>query len=126
MATPRLTSIQLTPTIRVAVRSAGGDRPAVVLHPVVPALAERLARAGFAVISLDGDTPDDLATVLAAVGRGELGFRATAVGILCWGTGGSAAAEAAATASGVPWLALADEADAGDAAVRWCSAHLAC
>ncbi len=112
--------------MRVAVRTAGGERPAVVLIPAAPVLAERLARAGFAVISLDRDAPDDLAPVLAALGRGELGFRATAVGVLGWGTAGAAAAQAAATAARVPWLALADSPDAGDAAVRWCSAQLAC
>jgi len=89
---------------------------------VVPALAERLARAGFAVVSLDGDASDGIASVVLALGRGELGFTATAIGII----GAGAAAQAAAARAGVPWVALSDTPDAGDAAVRWCSAHLVC
>jgi hypothetical protein len=89
---------------------------------VVPALAARLARAGFAVVSLDGDASDGIESVVAALGRGELGFTGTAIGII----GAGAAAQAAAARAGVPWVALSDTPDAGDAAVRWCSAHLVC
>ncbi len=96
------------------------------MFPAVPALAERLARAGFAVISFDGDAPDGLETVVAALNRGELGFMATAIGLLGSGTGGAAAAQAVAAQAGVPWLAVSDAPDAADAAVRWCSAQLAC
>jgi hypothetical protein len=89
---------------------------------VVPALAERLARAGFAVASVDGDAADDIATVVLALSRGGLGFTATAIGII----GAGAAAQAAAARAGVPWVALSDTPDAGDTAVQWCSAHLVC
>jgi hypothetical protein len=119
LATPRLTSIRLTPAIRVDVLTAGGDRPAVVLAPAVPALAARLARAGFAVISLAADGLESLATVVAALRGGELGFKATAIGILGSGT-------AVATQLGVPWLAVSDAPDAADQAVRWCGEHLTC
>jgi hypothetical protein len=90
-----------------------------VVFPAVPALAERLARAGFAVVSVGSDAPDALATVVAALRDGKLGFRATAIGLI-----GSATADVA-TPLGLPWYALADGPDAGDAAVRWC-AQLAC
>ena len=92
----------------------------------MPALAERLARAGFAVISLDGDASDGLTTVVAALRRSELGFKATAIGLLGSGTAGAAAARAVAPQAGVPWLAVADAPDAADAAVRWCGEHLTC
>jgi ribosomal protein S12 methylthiotransferase accessory factor YcaO len=96
------------------------------VSPAVPALAERLARAGFAVISFDGDAPDGLAIVVAALARGELAFKATAIGLLGSGTAGAAAAEAVATGAEVSWLALSDAPDAADQAVRWCGEHLAC
>jgi ribosomal protein S12 methylthiotransferase accessory factor YcaO len=114
------------PAIRVDIRSAGGDRPAVVVFPAVPALAERLARAGFAVISFDGEPSDGLAIVVAALARGELAFTATAIGLLGSGTAGAAAAEQVATQAGVSWLAVSDAPDAADQAVRWCGLHLAC
>jgi hypothetical protein len=126
LATPRLTSIRLTPAIRADVLTAGGDRPAVVLVAAAPALGERLARAGFAVISLDGDASDGLAAVVATLGRGELGFKATAIGMLASGAAGAAAAQAVAARAGVPWLAVSDAPDAADQAVRWCTAHLTC
>jgi hypothetical protein len=84
------------------------------VFPAVPALAERLARAGFAVISFDGEPSDALAIVVAALKRGELGFKATAVGVI----GGTPPG-----AVGVPWLEYRND---PDAAVRWCGEHLAC
>ena len=65
-------------------------------------------------MSLDGDASAGLESVVAALRRGELGFKATAVGVI----GGTAARIA-----GVPWLVYRDD---PDAAVRWCAEHLAC
>ncbi len=93
---------------------------------MVPALAERLARAGFAVVSLDGDASDGIASVLAALGRGELGFTATVIGMLGSGTAGAAAVQTLATVAGVPWFAVPDAPDGAAAAVRWCGEHLTC
>jgi len=96
----------------VQVLSAGGRRPAVLLCPPLPDLAARLARAGYAVVSVHG--ADRVAVVLAAMAQGTLGFEASAVGVI---------AATAATVAGVPWLRYQDD---PDAAVRWCGEHLAC
>jgi len=98
--------------MHVQVLSAGGARPAVVLCPPLPDLAPRLARAGYAVVSLHA--ADRVAEVLAALAQGTLGFEASAVGVI---------AATAATAAGVPWLLYQNDLDA---AVRWCGEHLAC
>ena len=98
--------------MEVEVLSAGGRRPAVLLSPPLPDLAARLARAGYAVVSVPA--ADRLADVLAALAQGTLGFDASAVGVI----GGTAA-----TVAGVPWLEYRDD---RDAAVRWCAEHLAC
>lgn len=92
--------------------SAGGRRPAVLLCAPHPDLAARLARAGYAVVSVPA--VDRVAEVLAALGRGTLGFEASAVGVI---------AAAAAGGGGVPWLVYRDD---PDAAVRWCAEQLAC
>jgi len=112
LATPRLTSIWLTPAIRADVLTAGGARPAVLLCPPLPDLASRLARAGYAVVSVHA--ADRMAEVLAALAQGTLGFEARAVGVI---------AATTATVAGVPWLRYQDD---PDAAVRWCGEHLAC
>jgi hypothetical protein len=77
----------------------------VILVAAPPALAERLARAGFAVVSLPGDAPDDLALLLEALRRGDLGFKPAGIGVL--------PAELASDAT-------------ADGAVRWCTTHLPC
>jgi len=112
LATPRRTSLRLDANVEVEVLSAGGRRPAVLLSPPLPDLAARLARAGYAVVSVPA--ADRLADVLAALAQGTLGFDASAVGVI----GGTAA-----TVAGVPWLEYRDD---RDAAVRWCAEHLAC
>jgi hypothetical protein len=96
----------------VQVLSAGGRRPAVVLCPPLPDLAGRLARAGYAVVSVAA--VDRAAEVLAALARGALGFEATAVAVI---------GAAAASSAGVPWLVYRDD---PDAAVRWCAEQLPC
>jgi len=95
--------LRLGATLDVQVLSAGGRRPAVLLCPPLPDLAMRLARAGYAVVSIDA--ADHVADVLAALAQGAFGF------------------EAAGVVTGVPYdLYRSDP----DAAVRWCAEHLAC
>lgn len=94
------------------VLSAGGRRPAVLLCPPPADLAVRLARAGYAVVSVHA--ADGVAEVLAALAQGRLGFEASAVGVI---------AATAASAAGVPWLVYGGD---PEAAVRWCAEHLAC
>jgi hypothetical protein len=96
----------------VQVLSAGGRRPAVLLCPPLPDLAVRLARAGYAVVSVHA--ADRVSDVLAALAQGALGFEASAVGVI---------AGTAATAAGVPWLLYQDD---PDVAIRWCAEHVAC
>jgi len=98
--------------MHVEVLTAGGRRPAVLLCPPRPDLAARLARAGFAVVSVHA--ADRAAEVLAALAQGTLGFEASGVGVI---------GRTAATVAGVPWLVYRDD---PDAAVRWCAEHLAC
>ncbi len=103
--------MRLDANVDVQVLTAGGRRPVVLLCPPLPDLAARLARAGYAVVSVHA--ADRVAEVLAALAQGTLGFEASAVGVI----GGTA------TVAAVPWLVYRDD---PDAAVRWCAEHLAC
>lgn len=105
--------MRLGADLDVEVLSAGGRRPAVLLCAPQPDFAARLARAGYAVVSVPGT--DRVSDVLAALARGALGFDASAVGVI--------AGAAAARGAGVPWLVYRDD---PDAAVRWCAEQLAC
>ena len=104
--------MRLGADLDVQVLSAGGRRPAVLLCAPHADLAARLARAGYAVVSVPG--ADRVSDVLAALARGALGLDASAVGVI---------AGAAAGSAGVPWLVYRDD---PDAAVRWCAERLAC
>jgi hypothetical protein len=82
----------------VDVRSGGGARPAVVCcrglaeskdRDFFPALEDRLARAGFAVVTIDSVT--DVGIVVDALARGDVGDVPTAVGVIGAGLGGSIA-----------------------------------
>ena len=95
--------MRLAADVDVQVLSAGGRRPAVLLCPPHPDFAARLARAGYAVVSVHAG--DRVADVLAALAQGKLGF------------------EAAGVVTGVPQTLYQDD---PDAAVRWCAEHLAC
>lgn len=96
------------------VRSGGDARPAVVCchgpdqskdGGIFPALADRLARAGFAAVTFDhsGDPSNDetaiadLGIVLDALARGDLGPAPTAIGVLGDGPGGAIAVRRAAS-----------------------------
>ena len=128
MASPTKTSYRLTGAdggpLRGDVRTAEGARPAVVIchgfkgfkdWGYFPVTADRLARAGFAVVSFnfsgagvgdDGETFDeperfgrttysaqlaDLEVVLQALGSGALGIEPSAVGLLGHSMGGGVA-----------------------------------
>ena len=156
MATPakrpfRLTAAEGRP-LAGEVRSAGGARPTVVICHDLPLLADRLARAGFAVVSWDaagsGDEAlGDLNVVLDALGRGALGVSGAAYGLLGQGAAGGVAVLRATADERVralitwavpvsplpagatvraPWLTLdgADE-HAVQATVDWFARHLA-
>jgi len=136
----------------VDVRSGGGARPAVVCcHGVgesgdlgfFPALEDRLARAGFAVVTFDSVA--DLGIVLDALSGGDLGDVPTAIGVIGHNLGGSIAgvravvtwgSEPRAPQSGEapvlelrltkPWAGPSPEYDhVFDAMVNWFGRHLA-
>lgn len=148
LATPARRSFSLTGAdggpLRGDVRSAGGSRPAVVIchgfkgfkdWGYFPVTAERLAQAGFAVVSFNfsgsgvgaaGDAFDeperfrhntysnelrDLQIVLAELQRGGLGVEPTRTGLLGHSMGGGIATLAAAgnraIAALVTWSATA-------------------
>src|SRR2546427_6283749 len=77
MATPSKRSFRLSGAagspVAVEVTSAAGQRPVVVLSGrPTPGLGERLARAGFAVVSFAPPGAPELEIVLDALGRGVL------------------------------------------------------
>jgi pimeloyl-ACP methyl ester carboxylesterase len=74
------------------VRSAGGVRPAVVIcGGLLPELADRLARAGFAVVSFDLKGSGDLALILEGLQRGTVGVAAERYGLVGHGNGAAIA-----------------------------------
>jgi hypothetical protein len=131
----------------VDVRSGGGARPAVVCCQskewgFFPALEDRLARAGFAVVTCESIA--NLGIVLDALARGDLGDVPTAVGLVGPGLGGSIANVGAVVTWGSktvdqrgeapvlelqltkPWAGPSVEYDqAFDATVSWLARHLA-
>lgn len=141
--------------ILIDIRAAAGQapRPAVIVLRGFSGLPERLARAGFTVVSLDAErvTPDDLESVIAALDRSDLGVpRPTSIGMVGQGPGGgsailatagspriatlvtwaavaSAPVEAAAERVRVPWLRLSPASGpepAIDATTGWLIRHL--
>lgn len=89
MATPTKRSFRLTradgAALLVDVTSAGGRRPVVVICQEPEGLAARLARAGFAAVAFAPAVPEDLATVLDALGRGTLGVTTERCALLAHG-----------------------------------------
>jgi len=81
LATPTRQMFRL-PTVSVEVTSAGGERPVVVLPGASATLAGRLARAGFATVTFEGQGPHDLELVLAALEDGTLGLGARRYGLV--------------------------------------------
>ena len=156
MATPAKRPFRLTAAagrpLAGEVRTAGGARPAVVICNDLPLLADRLARAGFAVVSWDpggsGDEAlDDLSVVLDALGSGALGAGGGAYGLVGQGAAGGVALRWAAADERVralvtwavpvsalpagatvraPWLTLDGEDEgAVQATIDWFARHLA-
>src|SRR2546430_14676983 len=81
LATPTRRMFRL-PTVSVEVTSAGGERPVVVLPGASATLAGRLARAGFATVTFEGQGPHDAELVLAALEDGTLGLGARRFGLV--------------------------------------------
>jgi len=111
----------------VEVTSGGGQRPVAVLcGPFKPGLAERLARAGFAVVSFDPPGAPGLEIVLDALGRGVLDVDADSYALIEPRDDGSIALARAAAGVRVPGLVVGDmPVDLAAAAiVRWLAKHL--
>lgn len=84
----------------------------------LPDITERLARAGFAVVSV-ASAADDLEVVLAAVGRGVLGVEADSHALVQLGPDGSIAVSRA-----VGGVRLSGAIVPGaDGLVRWLAKH---
>ncbi len=157
MATPAIRPFRLTAAdsrpLAGEVRTAGGARPTVVIGHHLPVLAERLARAGFTVVSWDATAPEadalgDLGVLLDALGSGALGVAASGYGLLGQDAPGAVALVRAAADERVralvtwavpatalppgatvraPWLTLDGAADEGavQATIDWFARHLA-
>jgi len=113
--------------VAVEVTSAPGQRPVVVLcgRPK-PGLAERLARAGFAVVSFDPPGAPGLEIVLDALGRGVLEVDADSYALIEPRDDGSIALTRAAAGVRVPGLVVRDMPVelAAAAIVQWLAKHL--
>jgi hypothetical protein len=112
--------------VTVAVTSAAGRRPVVVLCRPLPELPERLARAGFAVVSFDPPGAAGLDIVLDALERGVLELEADRYALIEPRADGSIALARAAAGVRVPGLVVpAVPADpAATAIVQWLAQHL--
>jgi len=113
--------------VAVEVTSAAGQRPVVVLSGRPrPGLGERLARAGFAVVSFDPPGAPDLEIVLDALGRGVLDVDADSYALIEPRDDGSIALARAAAGVRVPGLVVRDMPVelAAAAIVQWLAKHL--
>jgi hypothetical protein len=113
--------------VTVEVTSAAGQRPVVVLcGEPQPGFAERLARAGFAVVSFDPPGAPDLEIVLDALGRGVLGVDANSYALIELRHDGSIALARAAAGVRVPGPVVRDMPVelAVAAMVQWLAKHL--
>ena len=131
MATPATRSFRLTGAagspVAVEVTSAAGQRPVVVLCGVPrPGLAERLARAGFAVVSFEPPGAPSLEVALDALGRGVLDVDADSYALIEPREDGSIALARAAAGVCVPGLVVRDMPIdlAAAAMVQWLAKHL--
>ncbi len=131
MATPAKRSFRLTgaagPPVEVEVTSAAGQRPVVVLSGRPKSgLAERFARAGFAVVSFDPPGAPGLEIVLDALGRGVLDLDADSYALIESRDDGSIALARAAAGVRVPGLVVPDTPVelAAAAIVQWLAKHL--
>jgi len=113
--------------VAVEVTSAAGQRPVVVLSGrPTPGLGDRLARAGFAVVSFDPPGAPDLEIVLDALGRGVLDVDADSYALIEPRDDGSIALARAAAGVRVPGLVVRDMPVelAAAAIVQWLAKHL--
>jgi hypothetical protein len=113
--------------VAVEVTSAAGQRPVVVLCGLPrPELSERLARAGFAVVSFDPPGAPSLEAALDALGRGMLEMDADSYALIEPHADGSIALARAAAGVRVPGLVVRDLPDelAAAAIVQWLAKHL--
>jgi hypothetical protein len=124
MATPATRSFRLTEAaggpVSVAVTTAGGRRPVVVLSGPgpLPDVTDRLARAGFAVVSFE-PSPDSLEVVLDGIGRGVLGLEADSYALVEPGPAGSLKVARGAGAVRLPGATVPSV----DGLVQWLAAH---
>jgi hypothetical protein len=106
--------------VSVEVTSAGPDRPVVVLHGAPTPLAGRLARAGFATVTFEGDASHDLALVLEALEAGTLGLRAPRYGLVERGDDGTIVLTRVEAGTRFPGTSVRSEA----AVVQWLTQHV--
>ena len=113
-------------TVSVAVTSAGGDRPVVVLAGSLAALAGRLARAGFATVTLDPPSPDHVTLVLQALQGGALGLRAQRCGLVEREDDGWIVVTRIEAGTRLPGMSVRDDSPdrAAAAVVQWLTQHV--
>jgi len=119
LATPTRQVFRL-PTVSVEVTSAGGERPVVVLPGASATLAGRLARAGFATVTFEGQGPHDLELVLAALEDGTLGLGARRYGLVERGPNGAIVLTRVEAGRRFPNMTVTSE----DAVVQWLTQDL--
>jgi len=119
LATPTRQMFRL-PTVSVEVTSAGGERPVVVLPGASATLAGRLARAGFATVTFEGQGPHDLELVLAALEDGTLGLGARRFGLVERGHDGAIVLTRVEAGTRFPNVTVTSEA----AVVQWLTQDL--
>jgi hypothetical protein len=119
LATPTRQMFRL-PTVSVEVTSAGGERPVVVLPGASATLAGRLARAGFATVTFEGQGPHDLELVLAALEDGTLGLGARRYGLVEGGHNGAIVLTRVEAGTRFPNVTVTSEA----AVVQWLTQDL--
>ena len=119
LATPTRQMFRL-PTVSVEVTSAGGERPVVVLPGASATLAGRLARAGFATVTFEGQGPHDVELVLAALEDGTLGLGARRFGLVERGHDGAIVLTRVEAGRRLPSVTVTSEA----AVVQWLTQDL--
>jgi len=119
LATPTRQVFRL-PTVSVEITSAGGERPVVVLPGASATLAGRLARAGFATVTFEGQGPHDLELVLAALEDGTLGLGARRYALVERGPNGAIVLTRVEAGRRFPNMTVTSE----DAVVQWLTQDL--
>jgi hypothetical protein len=107
----------------VAVTSAAGKRPVVVLRGVDVPVAEQVARAGFAALTFDPPGADELCAVLDALARGTLGPAGAACTLVERAPDGALAISRIAAGAPGPPLPEGTARDARDL-IQWLAKHI--